>query len=170
MISSLAAWTALLLFAGGMTYAGLRDVATLTISNRLVLGLAGAYLILAPAAGVAPEAIASSAFAAAVVLGCTFALFAFGWIGGGDAKLSAVAVLWLGSDLTLDYVLYASVCGTLVTLALLQFRRFPLPVFLGKSEWTSRLHTRGSGVPYGVALAMAALLLVPESHWLTVLL
>lgn len=170
MISTFAAWTALSLFAGVMTFAGLNDAMTMTIRNRLVLGLAGAYFILAPAAGIGAEAILFSAAAAAAVLAGTFALFAFGWIGGGDAKLSAVAVLWLGPDLALAYLLYASVFGAVLTLAILQLRSLPLPVFLQAMGWPSRLHARGGGIPYGVALAAAALLLQPESHWLTAVL
>jgi prepilin peptidase CpaA len=170
MISTFAVWIAILLFAGGMVYAGLKDMATMTIPNRLVLWLAGAYLILAPTAGIGLDEISASALAAAAVLACTFALFAFGWIGGGDAKFSAVAVLWLGSDLTLDYAVYTSVCGAFLTLALLQFRRFPLPAILQESGWPRRLHEPGSGVPYGVALATAGLLLLPGSPWIAAVL
>lgn len=50
MISTSAAWFAFLLFAGAMTYAGIRDVATMTISNRVVVFLVIAFAILAPAA------------------------------------------------------------------------------------------------------------------------
>jgi prepilin peptidase CpaA len=170
MISTSAAWIALFMFSGSMIFAGLKDMTTMTISNRLVLLLVGAYLVLAPAAGISVEAITFSMLAAAAVLAITFVLFAFGWIGGGDAKLAAVAVLWLGSGLTLDYVLYASICGTFLTLALLQYRRMALPALLDGLEWPRRLHARDAGVPYGVALAMAALLLLPESHWLAALL
>lgn len=166
MISMSAAWIALLLFAGCMIFAALNDVMTMTIRNRLVLVLAGVYLILALAAGIGPDAIFCSIAVAVAVLVCTFALFAFGWIGGGDAKLAAVAVLWLGPNLALPYVLYASVFGAFLTLALLQYRRMPLPVFLRDMGWPGRLHATEAGVPYGVALALAALLLLPQSHWL----
>ncbi|MDZ5696205.1 A24 family peptidase [Chelativorans sp. M5D2P16] len=163
MISNAAAWAALFLFAAGMTYAGLKDVKTMTITNRLVLLLAGAYALFAPVAGVGLDGMLTSAAAAAVVLTGTFLLFAFGWIGGGDAKLAAVAVLWLGADQAFTYLLYVSVAGALLTLALIQFRRLPLPAFLQRTEWTGRLHEASFGVPYGVALSAAALLLLPES-------
>jgi prepilin peptidase CpaA len=42
----------------------------------------------------------------------------------------------------------------------------PLPkVFVGR-EWAERLHRRGGGVPYGVALAVAALLVYPQTEWM----
>ncbi|MCT7374356.1 A24 family peptidase [Chelativorans salis] len=166
MISTFAAWMALLLFAGSMIFAGLKDVTTMTIRNRLVLGLAGVYLLLAPAAGFGVEAMLFSGAVAAAVFACTFVLFAFGWIGGGDAKLSAVAVLWLGPELAIPYVIYASVFGAFLTLALLQYRRLPLPALLQQMGWPGRLHSTSTGVPYGVALALATLLLLPESGWI----
>jgi len=163
MISSFAAWVALLLFAGTMIYAGIKDVATMTITNRLVLLLAGAYVVLVPLAGLGVEEMLAAAAAAALMLAGTFLLFALGWIGGGDAKLAAVAVLWLGADQTLPYIFYVSVAGALLTLALIQFRRFPLPAVLQRLTWTERLHSAAAGVPYGAALAGAALLLLPET-------
>lgn len=165
MISTVAAWLAFFLFAGTMTYAGIRDVVTMTISNRLVGALATAYAILAPAAGVDLATISSSSLVASAVLACTFAFFAFGWIGGGDAKLLPVAVLWLGADLALHFVLYASVIGAAITLVVLQFRQTPPQIVLQRHTWSNRLHAREPGIPYGAAMAPAALLLLPESHW-----
>ncbi|RVJ13672.1 A24 family peptidase [Sinorhizobium medicae] len=165
MISTSAAWLAFFLFAGVMTYAGIRDVATMTISNRLVVFLVIAFAVLAPAAGLSFDTITSSIVVASIVLACTFVLFAAGWIGGGDAKLLPVAVLWLGADLALPFVLYTSVIGAALTLGLLQLRRAPLPLVLKKNAWSKRLLDRETGIPYGAAMAPAALLLLPESHW-----
>ncbi|MDX0466342.1 pilus assembly protein CpaA [Sinorhizobium medicae] len=165
MISTSAAWLAFFLFAGVMTYAGIRDVATMTISNRVVVFLVIAFAVLAPAVGLSFDTITSSIVVASVVLACTFVLFAAGWIGGGDAKLLPVAVLWLGADLALPFVLYTSVIGAALTLGLLQLRRAPLPLVLKKNAWSKRLLDRETGIPYGAAMAPAALLLLPESHW-----
>ena len=41
------------------------------------------------------------------VLVVTFAFFARGWIGGGDAKLAAATALWLGFDQLMTYLIYA---------------------------------------------------------------
>ncbi|PDT49044.1 MULTISPECIES: prepilin peptidase [Sinorhizobium] len=170
MLSTSAAWLAFLVFAGTMTYAGVKDVATMTISNRLVGFLLIAFAVLAPLAGLDLSTIWSSILVASAVLACTFAFFALGWIGGGDAKLLPVAVLWLGPGLALSFVIYASVLGAVLTLTLLQFRRVPLPLVLKKRAWSSRLHQPQSGIPYGAAMAPAALLLLPESHWFSALL
>jgi prepilin peptidase CpaA len=91
-------------------------------------------------------------------------MFAAGWIGGGDAKLFAAALLWLGWDVLLDYAILASLLGGLLTLALLLLRQIPLPVFLVRQSWIARLSDPKAGVPYGVALAMAALFVLPDTH------
>ena len=39
-------------------------------------------------------------------------------------------------------------------------------VLIGK-EWAERLHRQGGGVPYGIALAAAALLVYPQTEWMT---
>ena len=53
----------------------------------------------------------------------TFALFAFGWIGGGDAKLAAATAVWIGWHGLSDYGLLASLLGAALTLAILYFRK-----------------------------------------------
>jgi prepilin peptidase CpaA len=93
-------------------------------------------------------------------------MFAQGWIGGGDAKLAAVTALWLGFDQLLAYFVYASIFGGLLTFLMLRFRFVPLPSFLAHQEWAQRLHRMDSGVPYGIALAAAALVIYPQTVWM----
>jgi prepilin peptidase CpaA len=98
----------------------------------------------------------------AVAFGC----FSQGWIGGGDAKLAAATALWFGFDHLLDYLIYASLFGGILTLVLIQFRRLPLPAFMERQPWVMRLHEAGGGVPYGIALAAAALMVYPKTDWM----
>ena len=56
--------------------------------------------------------------AAAVVLTAAFVLFSQGWIGGGDAKLAAATALWFGFDHLLGYMIYASLFGGALNLAI----------------------------------------------------
>jgi prepilin peptidase CpaA len=51
-------------------------------------------------------------------------------------------------------------------LLLIQFRMAPLPELLAQQEWLRRLHRKDVGVPYGIALAAAALLIYPETTWM----
>jgi prepilin peptidase CpaA len=41
-----------------------------------------------------------------------------------------------------------------------------LPQVLADQEWVNRLHRPNSGVPYGIALAAAALLIYPDTTWM----
>jgi len=43
----------------------------------------------------------------------------------------------------------------------------PLPAALARQEWLERLHRKDAGVPYGIALAAAALAVYPETQWMT---
>ena len=87
----------------------------------------------------------------------TFVFFARGWIGGGDAKLAAAIALWFGFEQLLNYLTLASILGGILTLLIMRFRLMPLPALLADQEWAKRLHRMDTGVPYGIALAIAAL-------------
>ena len=104
--------------------------------------------------------------AAGLVLLVAFVCFSRGWIGGGDAKLAAATALWLGFDYLTSYLIYASLFGGALTLLLIQFRMLPLPRILVGQEWAERLHRKDTGVPYGIALAAAALAIYPDTPWM----
>jgi prepilin peptidase CpaA len=156
----------LLLFPALMAFAACSDLFTMTISNRLSLALAGAFVLLTLVSGMGLAAVGWHVAAAALVLTVSFIFFTRGWIGGGDAKLAAATALWFGFDHLLDYLLYASLFGGVLTFVLLQFRRFPLPPQLAGQPWIARLHDRAGGVPYGIALAAAALAVYPHTVWM----
>ena len=156
----------LLLFPALMAFAAASDLFTMTISNRISLLLVAGFVLLALIGGMSLHAISMHVAAALVVLTITFACFAFGWIGGGDAKLAAATALWLGFDYLLVYLVYAAVVGCALALLLLSFRRWPLPAALMTQQWALRLHDGKGGIPYGVALAIAALLIYPETEWM----
>jgi prepilin peptidase CpaA len=159
----------LTLFPGMMAFAASSDLLTMTIANRVSVILVGGFLVLAALTGASAAEIAAHAGAAAAVLAAAFICFARGWIGGGDAKLAAATALWLGFGHLLDYLLYASILGGALTVLIVQFRHLPLPQLLAGRDWAERLHRPDGGVPYGIALAAAALLVYPQTEWMTVL-
>jgi prepilin peptidase CpaA len=156
----------LLLFPALMAFAASSDLLTMTISNRLSLALAGSFFLLTIITGMGLTAIGMHLAAAALVLTISFGFFSMGWIGGGDAKLVAATALWFGFDFLLDYLVYASLFGGVLTVLLIQFRRLPLPAPLAHQPWILRLHETGGGVPYGIALAAAALIVYPKTGWM----
>jgi prepilin peptidase CpaA len=156
----------LLLFPALMAFAAASDLFTMTIPNRVSLALSAGFLALALATGMGFSDVLSHLGAGALVLAVTFVCFAFGWIGGGDAKVAAAAALWFGFDHLLEYLLYASLFGGALTLLLLQFRQWPLPYALAGQAWLLKLHAKDSGIPYGIALAIGALMVYPETEWI----
>ena len=158
--------TRLLLFPALMVFAASSDLLTMTISNRLSLALAGSFFLLTIVIGMSLPAIGMHLAAATLVLAVCFGFFSMGWMGGGDAKLAAATTLWFGFDYLLDYLIYASLFGGALTLLLIQFRKLPLPEALARQSWILRLHETGGGVPYGIALAAAALTVYPKTAWM----
>ena len=118
------------------------DIRRFRIANRLVLALA----LLFPAAclvqGRADLLVPHGVFALAA-LGVLFAGFAAGICGGGDAKLLAAALLWIGPG------------GTLVFAALL----LPAVVAYALGAWLGPLPARRQGgrlrIPLGPCIAAA---------------
>jgi prepilin peptidase CpaA len=153
------------LFPALMAFAAASDLLTMTISNRVSLALVAGFFLLALASGMGLSDILLHAGAGAGVLAVAFICFAMGWVGGGDAKVAAGAALWFGFAHLLNYLLYASLFGGALTLVLLQFRQWPLPYALAGQAWLLRLHAKESGIPYGIALALGALMIYPETEW-----
>lgn len=159
----------LLVFPALMAFAAASDLFTMTISNRVSALLIVGFFTLATLSGISFLEIMSHIGAGAAVLVVAFGCFALGWIGGGDAKVAASVALWFGFGHLLDYLVYASLFGGALTLFLLQFRAWPLPYALGGQMWLLRLHSKDSGIPYGIALALGALMIYPETDWIRVI-
>src|ERR1700693_6032331 len=156
-----------LLFPAMMAFAASTDLVRMTISNRVTMTLAAGFFALASLEGLPLADIGSPVAAGFTVLAVSFVFFVRGWIGGGDAKLAAATALWFGWPHLCEYLLYASLLGGALTLLLLEFRRRTLPAALVRTAWVARLHDPDEGVPYGIALAAAALLVYPSTPWMT---
>lgn len=95
-------------------------------------------------------------FAAALLLG--FPLFAAGKFGGGDVKLLATTGLWFSFRGALDFIIYVFLAGGALAVLILAARAFT-PT--GKPQkW--RILQRKGGIPYGIAIAAGALLLIVQ--------
>ena len=157
------------LFPGAMALAAASDLFTMRVPNALAIALAAGFFLAAPLAGLGWPEIGLHLGLAAIALAIGFGLFAFGWIGGGDAKLFAATCLWLGSEAILTYAIYATVIGGVLTLALLTWRAMPLPASLASQGWLVRLHRPNEGVPYAIALAASGLLVYPHTPFMAAL-
>jgi prepilin peptidase CpaA len=155
-------------FPALLAYAAFSDLFTMTISNRISIALVVGFFVVAGILHMPMSAIAWHAACGLAVLATTFFLFAMGWIGGGDAKLAAATALWLGFEHLADYGLVAALIGGALTLIILQIRRLPMPRWAIQREWIARLHASDNGIPYGIALAIAGVLVYPDTAiWLS---
>ena len=127
-----------------LLYAGIRDVQTYLIRNRLVLVVAG----LAPLWWWADQVALGDAAIRVVVALVVFGLFALahhvGMMGGGDVKLAAAVALWFAPVETLRFLVVMSMAGGLVTLVAVLAHK------TAKKEGRAK-------IPYGVAIAIGGL-------------
>ena len=75
-----------------------------------------------------------------------------------------MVTLWLGFGDLPSYALATALFGGALALMLMTLRSLPLPAALIGQTWILRLHDRHSGVPYGVALAAGALVVLPHTE------
>lgn len=154
------------LFPALMAFAAATDLFTMTIPNRVSIALIAGFVCLAFFAGLGWEAIALHFGVGLAALFICIGMFAMGWIGGGDAKLFAATCLWMGQEHIFDYALTAAILGGILTLFVIALRNYPLPAGLTSQSWLVRIHDAGEGVPYGIALAAAGLIVYPKISWI----
>jgi prepilin peptidase CpaA len=154
------------LFPVCVIYAGVSDLLSMTIPNWIPATLVVGFMVLAPFIGLDLKAIGIHWAIASAVLLIGFGCFAMGWVGGGDAKLAAAIALWLDPMNAAVFVGMSAVIGGGLTLLLITFRRVILPMPVVRASWVARLHHPDEGVPYGIALAIAALIIYPDTAWI----
>jgi prepilin peptidase CpaA len=157
------------IFPAAMAVSAATDFLSRTVPNWISLLLIAGFAVLAPLVGLGWTDIGLHVALAAAALVVTFTMFSFGWIGGGDAKLFAATCLWMGPELTLIYAIYAALIGGVLSLIILGLRSVPLPAVLHSQGWLTRLHDAKEGVPYGIALAAAGLLVYPDTPFMAAL-
>lgn len=144
--------------------AALKDVTTFTIPNWISAALIVAFVPAALASGMPLESIGLAFAVGFGALLAGMAMFALNWIGGGDAKLLAAAALWLGWSQLLPFLLVTGLAGGGLALLLLELRSALLrPMVQSGPAWIARLAEPGGHAPYGVAIAIGALVAFPGS-------
>ena len=148
-------------FAGLMATSAIEDLRRLIIPNGLVLGLCvlwPLHVATAPMLTLSAAGLAALCAAAVFIVGAL--LFSRGLLGGGDVKLLAVATLWAGPAATLPLLVLTGLLGGLLCLLVLT----PAGALIAARSTLCNPPTAAAGgasslvVPYGVAIATAALI------------
>jgi len=148
----------LLVIVGGLT-----DLTTMKIPNWISGLLILFFLPAAFATGLPLTDMALHLGVGVLALLAGAGLFALRWIGGGDAKLMAAACLWLGPTSSVVFLLWTGLIGGMFCLLLIFLRPRLRPLALVGPGWMSRLMEPEGDIPYGVAIAVGALLTWPAS-------
>jgi prepilin peptidase CpaA len=150
-------------------WAAISDLTTMTIPNRLTLGLAVAFVPVALLThlSLAGWGIHIGLGLAGLVLGMIF--FALRFMGGGDAKLLAAASLWLGWQGFIALFLYTAIFGGVLTLGLLMLRRFFSIHGPKMPPWLGRHFEPKGDIPYGIAICAGGITAIWQSDFLAIL-
>jgi prepilin peptidase CpaA len=135
-----------------LAWAAVSDIQKRIIPNVSVLALLGLFLPWAMLVLGFGQPLVSALAAAAIAFVVTFALYAFKVIGAGDSKLFAAAALFCGLAYLPLFALATVLAGgalAVVSLAARPKRAAVMLAMRGKGDW-------GRGIPYGVAIAIGA--------------
>lgn len=157
-------YIALASFSALMVYAAYSDLKSYTLPNFisliLVAGFAVIMMILQPPL----SAIGWHVGISAILFVVGFILFATGLFGGGDVKVIAALGLWLGPLNVLPFLTLMAIFGGGLAVVLLVFRKIEIPQNWLKNSAIAGLHSKEEGIPYGVAIAIAALIEFPKTE------
>lgn len=154
------------LFPVLMIVAGVGDCLTMKISNRLNGLIAVSFFGAAFLAGMPVDQVAWHVAAGVAVLIFGFGLFSAGLIGGGDAKLLAVAAMWLGMGQLVEFLIVMSIAGGLLAIVMKFWWWIRLETELRGFKWFKSKVKSSIDLPYGIAIAVGALFAFRHSWWL----
>ena len=97
------------------------------------------------------------------VFAVAFGMFAVGWLGGGDAKLLAATAFWWQTVDLFPYLLVTAIAGGALAIFLMLGRHY-IPARALTSPWLHRMFKDETKMPYGIALAIGALVTMPKSQ------
>ena len=145
----------LAILAAALCAAAIEDAARLRISNITCLAVLAGAICAAVIHGLDVSLWQNVAvFLLVLVIGTV--AFSAGWLGGGDVKLFAATALWFDFRAALWFVSLVFIAGGLLGIIYIMSR-----ILLGRGA-TKKRNSRH--VPYGIAIAMGAILLIGISR------
>lgn len=155
-----------------MILAAVSDCASLRIPNWLTGLTALAFFPMAWASAMPLTEIGWHLLAGAMLFLAGYALFALRLFGGGDAKLMAAAGLWFGTAQSVNFLVMTALAGGALALIVAAWSFLSLSWDISGGAISLPLRQRLKGwapkVPYGIALAVGAILAFPGTWWMNV--
>ena len=151
------------IFMIGMLTAAYRDALTMTIPNWVSVMILLSFFLVTPFVWQGWPTFGEHVLVGTSVFLFGFAIFAFGWLGGGDAKLMAATSFWWQWPDLLHYVVYTTMAGGALAIFILWGRKF-VPAQVLSQDWLYRLIKDETRMPYGLALAFGAIVTLPQSQ------
>lgn len=140
------------------------DFISMKIPNRISVILAASFFVIAPFTGMDLMTFAWSVAAALSVFAGCFALFALNVMGGGDAKILSAAALWYGFNIDLvSFLGFTGVFGGVLALVVLMIRANQYLLLVSPLPIPMHFFKDREGIPYGVAIGVAAFSTYPET-------
>lgn len=152
------AYMLLSIFPAALLIAAANDIYEFKIPNWLSITLIAAYPVTGVVVGAEPAVIIEGVSIGAAFLALGFVLFTFKILGGGDAKLIAAVVPWIGLSSIGLFLFNTAIAGMLLAIVMAMFRKLPMLPVYAHTPWLIRLHERKKDLPYAVAIAAGALL------------
>jgi len=149
-------------FAAPLIMAAMKDATSMTIPNKVSLAMAAGFVLMIPFTWQGFPVLGEHLAVGAAFFAAGFAMFAFGWLGGGDAKLMAATALWFTWPDAVNYIMYTTLFGAVLAFGLLMGRKF-IPVRILTAPWAYAMFKDETKMPYGLALAAGALMTLPNS-------
>ena len=159
----IAALVVTLVFAVPLLVAAYTDFWSMKIPNLVSLAMAAGFFLSLPLTWQGLPALGEHMMVGTIFFLAGFAMFAFGWLGGGDAKLMAAISLWFGWADALPFILATTLFGAALGIILILGGRI-MPIRLRTSVVGMKLFQGGKDMPYGLALAAGALYIWPTSQ------
>lgn len=147
-----------------MLYAAYSDLRSYTLPNfisiLLVIGFAVIVAIIQPPL----SAVGWHVGVGFLMFAIGFAMFAAGVLGGGDVKVIAALGLWFGPNNFFAFFTLMAIFGGVLAISLLLFRKMKVPEKWLENPSVRGWHDKNEGIPYGVAIAIAAIIEFPKTQ------
>lgn len=156
---------AIAIWAVTLAAAAISDFRAFRISNIYPAIIIALFVVLHAVAGFS-SALLPNALHFLLALAIGMLLFGRGWIGGGDAKLYAAVALWFDWNGAVALVFLTTFSGLLLTIAFVVVRMSGISRNRhSNAKPKSKMERR---IPYGVAIALGAVLTAAWVGWKTV--